>query len=116
MQDERNTEKDNRPKRHRRDTVEADSLEARGIEQDWDRLTKDLQSAVSTFREDQTPENFARIVTSLTRFGISGADIWKKFASYTKQHPMRMALSAGLVFFAVKGLMQESKRTAGAYH
>jgi hypothetical protein len=71
---------------------------------DFDALTGGLKKALAKFQEDQTPENFAVIVTALSEFGISGADLWHQVAAYSKRHPLRMALFAGLAFFAYKGL------------
>lgn len=76
---------------------------------DFDRLTSTLKSAVTKFQDDQSPENFAGIVSALSAFGISGADLWHKVAAYAKVHPVRVALSAGVLFYAVKGLLGDSR-------
>jgi len=71
---------------------------------DFERLTDGLKTALRKFQDDQTPENFAVIVSALSEFGISGADVWHQVATYSKRHPIRVGLFAGLVFFALKGL------------
>lgn len=83
---------------------------------DFDHLTMTLKSAVTKFQEDQSPENFAGIVTALSAFGISGADLWSKAAAYAKVHPVRIALGAGVLFYAMKGLLGESKVRGEAFH
>ena len=86
------------------------------VTHDFEQLTQDLKSAVARFQDDQTPENFAGIVTALTGFGLTGADLWKKVADYAKVHPVPVALGAGVLFYAIKGLMRESARREGRYH
>ena len=71
---------------------------------DFEALTADLKKALQKFQADQSPENFAVIVTALSEFGISGADLWHQVSAYAKRHPLRMATFAGLVFFALKGI------------
>lgn len=76
---------------------------------DFESLVTTLKDAVTKFQEDTSPQNFAEIVTALSDFGISGADIWQQVASYTKRHPIRVAMIAGLAFFAMKGLRTPTK-------
>jgi hypothetical protein len=82
---------------------------------DFDHLTETLKAAVAKFQDDQSPENFAGIVSALTAFGISGADLWQKVAAYAKVHPVRVAFGAGVLFYAMKGILGES-RAREAYH
>lgn len=71
----------------------------------FDRLSRDLRQAVHRFQEEQTPESFAGIVTALGGFGLSGAQLWRQAARYAQAHPLRVAVYAGVVFFAMRGLM-----------
>ena len=75
--------------------------------QSFDQLVGELKASVSRFQEDTSPENFAGIVSVLSRFGISGADLWSQVARYSKEHPLRVALGATVVFFAAKGLIKD---------
>lgn len=72
--------------------------------QDFDRLVEGFKKSLNKFQKNQSPENFAGIISALSEFGISGADVWRQFANYSKRHPVRAAMFAGLVFFALKGL------------
>lgn len=63
-----------------------------------------VRNAVSRFQQDQTPENFASIVTALGGFGLGGLDLWKQAADYTRKHPLQVAVGAGVLFFALRGL------------
>lgn len=71
---------------------------------DFEALTADLNKALQKFQDEQSPENFAVIVTALSEFGISGADLWHQVSAYAKRNPMRVAMFVGLVFFALKGI------------
>jgi hypothetical protein len=75
-----------------------------GAGQTFEQLLDSLKNAVSEFQNESSPEKFAKIVTVLSAFGISGADIWNKTTDFTKKHPIQAALGAGLIFFAFKGL------------
>lgn len=82
-----------------------EQVENKSLTHDFDRLVDGLKRALSDFQTEQTPENFAVIVTALSEFGISGADIWRRAADYSKRYPLRSAVVAGLAFFAFKGLL-----------
>lgn len=69
-----------------------------------------LRDAVTKFQEEQSPENFAPIITALSAFGLSSVEMWKTAAEYTRRHPIQVAALAGLAFFAVKGLTSSSRR------
>lgn len=81
---------------------------------DFDHLSAELKSAARGFQEDPTPENFARIITALRAFGVSGGDLWRRAAAYTRAHPVQMALLAGVLFYAVKGLLGDRPRRLAA--
>ena len=79
-------------------------------------LLQELRSAVDTFQQDATPENFATIVTSLQQFGLSGADVWQQAAAYAKRNPLRVAVVAGLAFYALKGLVAQGSGARKLIH
>lgn len=71
---------------------------------DFERLAANLKDAVKRFQDDQTPESFAGIVSSLSSFGLSATDIWQRVADYGRRYPLRVAGVAALIFFAMKGV------------
>jgi hypothetical protein len=73
----------------------------------FEKMLDDLKTTVSRFQDDTTPENFAAIVSTLSTFGISGAQVWGQVADYSKRHPLRVAIGAAIMFFAVKGIVRE---------
>lgn len=85
-----------------------DTFEAQDQTSHVEHLTHNLKMTVSRFQEDPTPENFAHIITSLRAFGVSGKELWDQALSYTRQYPMRVALFAGILFYALKGISEPS--------
>ena len=79
-------------------------------------LSQRLKDSVDRFQGDQTPENFAAIITSLAGFGLSGADLWQQAAAYAKRNPLRVAALAGLAFFALKGLVSQGQTARKLIH
>lgn len=77
------------------------------------RLMDNLRDCVLQFQRDMTPENFARLISALGAMGFSGANLMRGTTDYVRRHPVRVALGAGLIFFALKGLLQsEEGRTS----
>ncbi|MBX3020891.1 MAG: hypothetical protein KF799_04380 [Bdellovibrionales bacterium] len=76
----------------------------------FNQLAEALRGALAKFNEEQTPENFATIISALSAFGLSGVDLWKKAADYTRRHPLQVAALAGLAFFAARGLSSSARR------
>jgi hypothetical protein len=74
------------------------------LPENFQNLLDEVRDCVHRFQDDQSPENFAGIVTALSGFGLSGADLWKKAAAYAKANPVRVGIYAGILFFALKGL------------
>ena len=74
----------------------------------FERLMGDLKGAISRFQDDQTPENLAGIVTAMNSFGLTGTDLWRRAADYTRRHPVQVAGLVSLLFFAYKGMVRES--------
>jgi hypothetical protein len=79
-------------------------------------LIGDLRTAVDQFQGEQTPENFAVIISQLRQFGLSGADVWQQAASYARRNPLRVAMMAGLAFYAFKGLASTTATTRRFVH
>ena len=79
-------------------------------------LMQGLKASVDRFQAEQTPENFAGIVSSLAGLGLSGADVWQQAAAYAKRNPLRVAALAGLAFFALKGLVSHGQTARKLIH
>lgn len=75
-------------------------------------LIGELRQTVSRFQEEQSPETFAAIVTSLGGFGLSTTDMWKQAQKFTVENPLRTAIYAGVVFFALRGLVGSAGRAS----
>lgn len=86
----------------------------------FEQLMNGLKNAVNEFQEDASPEKFAKIITVLGAFGISGADVWNKASQFLKKHPVQSAAAAGLIFFALRGLAvtggRRSTKRGSIYH
>lgn len=79
-------------------------------------LMQNLKQTVERFQNEQTPENFAGIVTSLAGFGLSGAELWQQAAGYAKRNPLRVAAIVGLAFYAFKGLVSHGQTARKLIH
>lgn len=73
-------------------------------------LIGELRDTVTRFQDEQSPEAFAAIVTALGGFGMSSTEVWKKAQKFTVENPLRTAVYAGVVFFALRGLLGEAGR------
>ena len=82
------------------------------IGEDIEHLAHELKLCLNRFQQDPTPENFAPIVSSLRGFGLSGKDLWREALSYTRRYPLRVAIFAGIVFYALKGISETAKPKA----
>src|SRR5262249_53437658 len=80
------------------------------IAQDFAQLMEELKSAVTDFQNDSTPEKFGAIITALGAFGITAAELGGTLTYYAKKHPVWTALGAGVVFYALKGLLVPIER------
>lgn len=72
--------------------------------ENFESLSRQLRAAVERFQGEQTPENFAGIITALRGYGVSATEVWQTTADYTRRHPVRVAVFAGILFFALKGI------------
>ncbi len=81
--------------------------------ENWDQMMSSLKNSVNRFESEQSPESLAAVVTALSHFGFSGADLWKRFANYAKSRPLQVALYSAVMFFALRGLIgSHSSKTA----
>lgn len=87
----------------------APSVQAAQPEMSFNQMADTLKAAIAEFEKQQSPEALAGIVSALSSFGLSGADIWKKAAAYTRENPVRVAAAVGILFFAYKGLMRDPR-------
>jgi hypothetical protein len=76
---------------------------------DLTRLAEDLKIAVNQFQDCPSPESLVAIVAALRAFGLSGQRIFGELIFYTKQHPVRVAFTLGLVFYALKGIAESAR-------
>lgn len=99
------------------DSTETPSLQLGPLHLDnFADLMGDLKKSVDRFQNEQTPENFAVIISSLAGFGLSGADLWQQAATYAKRNPLRVAAIAGLAFFALKGVLSQGQAARKLIH
>ena len=99
----------------RNTTTEAKS----GPKNTFSQLMDGIKNSVNEFQENMTPENFARIITALGAMGFSGANIMRGTADYVRRHPVQVALGAGLIFYALKGLLGDERQLSqreSSYH
>jgi hypothetical protein len=69
------------------------------------RLINNLKQSSAEFQREATPENFARMVSAVGAFGTAFNETRNQIVSYSKKHPLSVALGASLIFFALRGLI-----------